>query len=124
MVVSVSVPAVLIEQLNCMADHRGWNRSQAITEAIRDFVDASKRVEFSRISVATPAGSQDQWQESLQPFSSFDKQRSNSGAHFHFVSGDLDGPFEVISIFAGSWSHIRRGSCLLNDPDFFRVECG
>jgi hypothetical protein len=34
-VVAASVPSELIEELDGLAAKRGWNRSQAITEAVR-----------------------------------------------------------------------------------------
>ena len=39
-VVAASVPSDLMEQLDAVREKRGWNRSQAITEAIRVLLDA------------------------------------------------------------------------------------
>ena len=39
-VVAASVPSELVERLDGVAEQRGWNRSQAITEAIRGLLDA------------------------------------------------------------------------------------
>ncbi len=36
--VSVTVPIGLVEQLDGMAKERSWNRSRAVTEAIRELV--------------------------------------------------------------------------------------
>ena len=36
--VTASVPGELVEQLDALREERGWNRSQAITEAIRGLV--------------------------------------------------------------------------------------
>ncbi len=33
--ITASVPRGLIDRLNAMAESKGWNRSQAVTEAIR-----------------------------------------------------------------------------------------
>ena len=41
-VVAASVPESLVERLDALAEKRGWNRSQAITEAIRGLLDANK----------------------------------------------------------------------------------
>ncbi len=41
-VVAASVPGELVEQLDECATKRGWNRSQAITEAIRGLVTAEQ----------------------------------------------------------------------------------
>lgn len=41
-VVAASVPESLVERLDGLAENRGWNRSQAITEAIRGLLDANK----------------------------------------------------------------------------------
>ena len=40
MLVAVTVPAELVEQLDGLAKERDWNRSQAVTEAIRGLLDA------------------------------------------------------------------------------------
>lgn len=40
MPVAASVPSELVEQLDGLAKDQGWNRSQAITEAIRGLLDA------------------------------------------------------------------------------------
>jgi len=37
-VLAVSVPAALIELLDLLAEERGWNRSEAVTEAIRELL--------------------------------------------------------------------------------------
>ena len=42
MMVAVSVPEALVERLDTLAEKRGWNRSQAVTEAIRGLLDANK----------------------------------------------------------------------------------
>jgi len=34
-VVVASIPCGLVEQLDALAEKRGWNRSQAVTEAVR-----------------------------------------------------------------------------------------
>jgi Ribbon-helix-helix protein, copG family len=34
-VVAASVPETLVERLNALAEKKGWNRSEAVTEAIR-----------------------------------------------------------------------------------------
>ena len=39
-VIAASVPGELVEQLDDLATQRGWNRSKAITEAIRGLLDA------------------------------------------------------------------------------------
>ena len=39
-VIAASVPGELVEQLDSLAKERGWNRSKAITEAIRGLLDA------------------------------------------------------------------------------------
>jgi len=39
-VVAASVPSELVEQLDGVAKRERWNRSQAITEAIRGLLDA------------------------------------------------------------------------------------
>jgi hypothetical protein len=38
--VAAGVPGELVERLDELAAERGWNRSQAITEAIRGLLDA------------------------------------------------------------------------------------
>ena len=40
MLVAVTVPIELVDQLDGIRAKRGWNRSQAITEAIRGLLDA------------------------------------------------------------------------------------
>jgi hypothetical protein len=40
-VVAASVPIALMEQLDELREKRGWNRSQAVTEAIRELVQKS-----------------------------------------------------------------------------------
>ena len=42
-VVTASVPAGLVEEFDSLAQHKGWNRSKAITEAIRRLVKSTKR---------------------------------------------------------------------------------
>ena len=39
-VIAASVPESLVERLDGLAEKRGWNRSQAVTEAIRGLLDA------------------------------------------------------------------------------------
>ena len=41
--VTITVPESLIRQLDAIAKRNRWNRSTAVTEAIRGFVAASKR---------------------------------------------------------------------------------
>jgi len=41
-VVTASVPESLADRLDALAEKRGWNRSQAITEAIRGLLEANK----------------------------------------------------------------------------------
>ena len=36
--VTVSVPGGLVERLDAIADQKGWNRSEAVSEAIRRLV--------------------------------------------------------------------------------------
>jgi hypothetical protein len=38
--VAAGVPGELVDRLDALAKERGWNRSQAITEAIRGLLDA------------------------------------------------------------------------------------
>lgn len=38
-VVAATVPEELVDQLNALAAKRDWNRSQAVTEAIRGLLD-------------------------------------------------------------------------------------
>jgi hypothetical protein len=40
---SVRVPAALIAKLDELAEQRGWNRSQAVSEAVRRLVRAGSR---------------------------------------------------------------------------------
>jgi hypothetical protein len=42
MMVAVSVPETLVERLDALAAERQWNRSRAVTEAIRGLLDANK----------------------------------------------------------------------------------
>ena len=42
-VLAASVPERLIEQLDALAGQRGWNRSEAVTWAIRRLLAADKR---------------------------------------------------------------------------------
>jgi Ribbon-helix-helix protein, copG family len=39
-ILAASVPGELADQLDELAKERGWNRSQAVTEAIRGLLDA------------------------------------------------------------------------------------
>jgi metal-responsive CopG/Arc/MetJ family transcriptional regulator len=39
MLVAVTVPIALVEQLDGRATKEGWNRSEAVTEAIRVLLD-------------------------------------------------------------------------------------
>jgi len=41
-VLAASVPGELVERLDGLATERGWNRSQAVTEAIRGLLDAKR----------------------------------------------------------------------------------
>lgn len=41
-VVAATVPGELIEQLDGLAKERGWNRSQAITAAIRGILESGR----------------------------------------------------------------------------------
>ena len=41
-VVAASVPEALIAKLDELAEQRGWNRSEAVTEAIRRLVKAKR----------------------------------------------------------------------------------
>ncbi len=41
--VAVTVPSGLMDKLNALAEQKGWNRSQAVTHAIRGFVGSPKR---------------------------------------------------------------------------------
>lgn len=36
---TVTVPKELLAQLDTLRETRGWNKSQAVTEAIRQFID-------------------------------------------------------------------------------------
>ena len=40
---AVSVPEVLVVRLDALAEQKGWNRSEAVTHAIRGLVGAPKR---------------------------------------------------------------------------------
>jgi hypothetical protein len=42
MVLAASVPEALVAQLDELAGQRGWNRSEAVTEAIRRLVKAKR----------------------------------------------------------------------------------
>ena len=42
-VVAASVPSGLVDKLDAMADRNGWNRSQAVTEAIRGLLSAKPK---------------------------------------------------------------------------------
>lgn len=41
--VAVSVPGGLVEQLDTIAEQNGWNRSEAVTRAIRKLLAAKNR---------------------------------------------------------------------------------
>ncbi len=41
--VAVSVPGGLMEQLDAIAEQNGWNRSEAVTRAIRGLLATKKR---------------------------------------------------------------------------------
>lgn len=41
--VTASVPGSLVDKLDALADTKGWNRSQAVTEAIRGLVAGKRR---------------------------------------------------------------------------------
>ena len=41
--IAASVPEALVEQLDDFAEKKGWNRSQAITQAIRKLVGRSAK---------------------------------------------------------------------------------
>ena len=41
--IAATVPRMLVEQLDAYAELTGWNRSRAVTEAIRGFVARKKR---------------------------------------------------------------------------------
>jgi hypothetical protein len=41
--IAASVPGVLVERLDAMAKAEGWNRSEAVTHAIRGLVGSPKR---------------------------------------------------------------------------------
>ena len=43
MTVAAKVPVPLVEQLDAVAEKRGWNRSEAITEAIRGLLKRQER---------------------------------------------------------------------------------
>lgn len=49
--VGAKVPAVLLERLDAVANKRGWNRSEAITEAIRWLLKRQERK--SRVSISS-----------------------------------------------------------------------
>jgi hypothetical protein len=40
--VVATVPETLVEALNALAEQKGWNRSRAVTEAIRRLVSAKR----------------------------------------------------------------------------------
>jgi hypothetical protein len=42
-VVAASVPEALVEQLDELREQQGWNRSRAVTEAIRALLAGAKR---------------------------------------------------------------------------------
>jgi len=41
--IAASVPGELVDKLDAVAEQNNWNRSQAITEAIRGLLDVEKR---------------------------------------------------------------------------------
>jgi hypothetical protein len=41
--VTASVPSGLVERLDALAEAEGWNRSRAVTEAIRGLLQRKKR---------------------------------------------------------------------------------
>jgi hypothetical protein len=41
-VVAASIPEGLVAQLDALAEQRGWNRSEAVTEAVRRLVRTRK----------------------------------------------------------------------------------
>jgi hypothetical protein len=43
MVVAASIPEGLVTQLDALAEQRGWNRSQAVTEAVRRLLRARSK---------------------------------------------------------------------------------
>jgi hypothetical protein len=59
MTVAAKVPVPLVERLDTVAEKRGWNRSEAITEAIRGLLKRQERK--SGVSIpsvdADPSGS-------------------------------------------------------------------
>lgn len=55
MTVAAKVPVSLVEQLDAAAEKCGWNRSEAITEAIRGLLNRQER----RQGVSIPSASTD-----------------------------------------------------------------
>jgi len=43
MVVSTTVPERLVSELDALAETKGWNRSEAVTQAIRGLLAGAKR---------------------------------------------------------------------------------
>ena len=41
-VVAASIPEGLVTQLDALAEQRGWNRSEAVTEAVRRLVKSKR----------------------------------------------------------------------------------
>ncbi len=41
--IAVSVPGVLVDALDALAERRGWSRSEAVTRAIRGLLGSPKR---------------------------------------------------------------------------------
>jgi len=41
--IGVTVPAELVAELDTITEREGWNRSKAVTEAIRKFVKPAKQ---------------------------------------------------------------------------------
>jgi hypothetical protein len=41
-VVAASIPGTLVERLDALAAEKGWNRSQAVTEAVRRLVKSKR----------------------------------------------------------------------------------
>ena len=51
-VVTASVPSGLVERMNVVAEQQGWNRSEAVTEAIRGLLKRQER----RAGESNPSG--------------------------------------------------------------------
>lgn len=54
MLISVTVPKSLVSQLDALADHKGWNRSAAVTEAIRRLARAYRRTNERKEGESNP----------------------------------------------------------------------